>query len=586
MEKLEVMVHDLIWEKGEMVSSLVALTMAEAPSNQNRVFIGDLLSSGNSSYLVESVLGQGTFGTVTKCRNIADDKTVAIKMMRNHGSLVEQARTEVDVLIQLQLLDSDKSNLVKWYQVFTCKQHICLEFEHLDKSLYDFMEERFFQPLLLREIRPIVKQEPYRLKVIDFGLAHEVSAATQGAYIQTLPYRSPEVILGLPYTEATDMWSVGCVAAALYLGFLLYPGSSEYDMMRYIVETQGHPADTLLTHGEKTACFYQQDGNSKNISWNFKMQLMESTTTADKVSESNDRLLFGDILSGMLELDAARRLTPRQVLQHQFTSMHHLSIRYHVSPYVRSCFETMDLCENRTTDTGKAVVGSSSGSAYSVQQNLPSASALSQPQGINPHPCSTTRTSGSLNSGMKRKVDDENEVMSETSHLSKRVRCRSLRAHYACHQDDDSNIIRRHLPAPSVSSSSNCFQPSFVGKIADEDASDNHQLSNHKMKRVRKTSAAPSTSSSSSCTSPSAKRKMADCDASDNHQLTNHKIKRIRKNFAAPSTSSSSRCLTRSAKRKMADCDAFDNQLLTNHKIKRVRKDSAAPPTGSEQSPL
>ncbi|XP_056290697.1 homeodomain-interacting protein kinase 1-like [Pseudoliparis swirei] len=475
--------------------------MAEAPSNQNRVFIGDVLSSGNSSYLVESVLGQGTFGTVTKCRNIADNKTVAIKMMRNHGSLVEQARSEVDVLFQLQLLDSDKSNLVQWYQVFTCRQHICLEFEHLDKSLDDFMEERLFQPLLLREIRPIVKQEPYRIKVIDFGLAHKASAATQGAYIQTLPYRSPEVILGLPYTEATDMWSVGCVAAALYLGFLLYPGSSEYDMMRYIVETQGHPADTMLNHGEKTACFFQQDGNSKNISWNFKtpeqfhretgirssetrcekfsslydllhMQLIESTTTADKVSESNDRLLFGNILSGMLELDAARRLTPRQVLQHQFTSMHHMSSRYHVSPYVRSCFETMDLCENRTTDTGKAAVGSSSGSADSIQQNLPS--ALSQPQGINPLPCSTTRTSGSLMSRVKRKVDDENETMSETSHPSKRVQCGWLRAPYACHQVDDSNRIRRDLPAPSISSSSKCYSPSFV----DEDDSDNHQLSN------------------------------------------------------------------------------------------------------------
>jgi len=32
-------------------------------------------------------------------------------------------------------------------------------------------------------------QEPYRLKVIDFGLAHEVSDAAQGARIQSLPYR-------------------------------------------------------------------------------------------------------------------------------------------------------------------------------------------------------------------------------------------------------------------------------------------------------------------------------------------------------------------------------------------------------------
>lgn len=35
----------------------------------------------------------------------------------------------------------------------------------------------------------------------------------------------------------------------------------------------------------------------------------------------------------MLELDAAKRLTHRQVLQHQFTSMHHMANRYHVSPW-------------------------------------------------------------------------------------------------------------------------------------------------------------------------------------------------------------------------------------------------------------
>jgi len=65
---------------------------------------------------------------------------------------------QVDALLKLQLLDSEKSNVVQWYQVFTCKQHICLEFEHLDKSLYDFLKDRSFQPLLLKEIRPIVKQ--------------------------------------------------------------------------------------------------------------------------------------------------------------------------------------------------------------------------------------------------------------------------------------------------------------------------------------------------------------------------------------------------------------------------------------------
>ncbi|TNN71106.1 hypothetical protein EYF80_018626 [Liparis tanakae] len=47
---------------------------------------GDLLKSGSSRYPVEPVVGQGTFGTVVKCTNVADNKTVAVKMMRNRGS--------------------------------------------------------------------------------------------------------------------------------------------------------------------------------------------------------------------------------------------------------------------------------------------------------------------------------------------------------------------------------------------------------------------------------------------------------------------------------------------------------------------
>ena len=38
------------------------------------------------------------------------------------------------------------------------------------------------------------------------------------------PCRAPEVILSLPYNEAIDMWSLGCVLAELYLGWPLFPG--------------------------------------------------------------------------------------------------------------------------------------------------------------------------------------------------------------------------------------------------------------------------------------------------------------------------------------------------------------------------
>lgn len=43
--------------------------------------------------------------------------------------------------------------------------------------------------------------------------------------------RAPEIILGLPFSEAIDMWSLGCVIAELFLGWPLYPGALEYDQV-------------------------------------------------------------------------------------------------------------------------------------------------------------------------------------------------------------------------------------------------------------------------------------------------------------------------------------------------------------------
>ena len=48
--------------------------------------------------------------------------------------------------------------------------------------------------------------------------------------------RAPEIILGLPFCEAIDMWSLGCVIAELFLGWPLYPGASEYDQVRGFIK--------------------------------------------------------------------------------------------------------------------------------------------------------------------------------------------------------------------------------------------------------------------------------------------------------------------------------------------------------------
>jgi serine/threonine protein kinase len=55
------------------------------------------------------------------------------------------------------------------------------------------------------------------------------------------------------------MWSLGCVIAELFLGWPLYPGASEYDQIRFIVQTQGLPPSQMLAEAVKTHRFFRMN---------------------------------------------------------------------------------------------------------------------------------------------------------------------------------------------------------------------------------------------------------------------------------------------------------------------------------------
>lgn len=83
------------------------------------------------------------------------------------------------------------------------------------------------------------------VKLIDFGsscFSHEKIYT----YIQSRFYRAPEVMLGIPYTSAIDMWSLGCILAELATGFPIFPGETEIEQMTLIMELIGQPPTKLL----------------------------------------------------------------------------------------------------------------------------------------------------------------------------------------------------------------------------------------------------------------------------------------------------------------------------------------------------
>lgn len=67
-----------------------------------------------------------------------------------------------------------------------------------------------------------------------------------------------QVVLGCSYGVAIDMWSLGCIAAELFLGLPLFPGASEHDLLVRIVEMLGLPPQHVLERAQHTSKFFKR----------------------------------------------------------------------------------------------------------------------------------------------------------------------------------------------------------------------------------------------------------------------------------------------------------------------------------------
>ncbi|XP_068717636.1 homeodomain-interacting protein kinase 3-like [Montipora capricornis] len=382
---------------------------SETAGNSNsegdyKVVLHEELCSATSRYEVLEFLGRGTFGQVVKCWKKGTNELCAIKILKDHPSYARQGQIEIGILAKLSAENSEAFNFVRAIECFQHKNHTCLVFEMLQQNLYDYLKQSKFNPLPLRHIRPIVQQvlvalsklkslglihadlkpenimlvdpekQPFRVKVIDFGSATQVSKAVCSSYLQSRYYRAPEVILGLPFNEAIDTWSLGCVIAELFLGWPLYPGSSEYDQIRYISQTQGLPSDHLLTNGSKSLKFFKKALSSTTglLEWKMKtgseheretkiksqearkyifncldemsqVNMPSNLVGNERVAEKIDRYEFTDLLKRTLVIDPGKRITPDEALRHPFITLAHLVDFAHCNTF-NLAVKSMQVC--------------------------------------------------------------------------------------------------------------------------------------------------------------------------------------------------------------------------------------------------
>uniref|UniRef100_A0A3Q3LR75 Protein kinase domain-containing protein n=1 Tax=Mastacembelus armatus TaxID=205130 RepID=A0A3Q3LR75_9TELE len=308
------------------------------------------LDIDSTRYLVMDIMGEGSYGQVFKCLNLITGKTTAVKIHKDGES--ESILWEMEMLQAIRSLDTKKKNIVKFTEDFKSHDCSCLPFEMLDKSLWNLMTEKEGKSLSLNEIRPVTQQlmvafealkdlgimhldlkpdnvmlvnhkdQPFRIKLIDFGLAHPVGLLKAGVEMQAVPYRAPEVMLGLPLSEAVDVWGVGCIMGFMYFGDHLWR-----------LKTRGEYEDATGIKPDNLKDFLSYARNLEDAVARWYEKRGDT--------EYEDRMAFLSLLKGCLHFDPARRICSGEALKHRFITMVHLVDEMGTSSYVDAALQLM-----------------------------------------------------------------------------------------------------------------------------------------------------------------------------------------------------------------------------------------------------
>jgi len=165
------------------------------------------------------------------------------------------------------------------------------------------------------------------IKVIDFGsscfenekglIDFWLFLMLVYTYIQSRFYRSPEVILGMTYGMAIDMWSVGCILAELYTGYPLFPGENEQEQLACIMEVFGPPEKYLVEKSARKKLFFDSNGKPKPVVSSKGKRRRPSTKTLAQALNCGDEL-FVDFVARCMRWSPDSRMTPEEGLQHPF----------------------------------------------------------------------------------------------------------------------------------------------------------------------------------------------------------------------------------------------------------------------------
>ncbi|GAB2268757.1 hypothetical protein Dimus_003703 [Dionaea muscipula] len=217
-------------------------------------------------------IGQGTYSSVYRGRDLETRKIVAMKKVRFVNMDPDSVRFMAREILILRKLDHP--NVMKLECIATSRgsNSLYLIFEYMEHDLaglaarpgVKFTEAQIkcYMQQLLRGLehchsRGVLHRDikgsnllidcDGNLKIGDFGLAtcfgkNQKHAMT--SRVVTLWYRPPELLLGsTDYGVSVDLWSSGCILAELFYGKPIMPGRTEVEQLHKIYKLCGSPAE-------------------------------------------------------------------------------------------------------------------------------------------------------------------------------------------------------------------------------------------------------------------------------------------------------------------------------------------------------
>uniref|UniRef100_A0A3B3Z6N7 Stress-activated protein kinase JNK n=1 Tax=Periophthalmus magnuspinnatus TaxID=409849 RepID=A0A3B3Z6N7_9GOBI len=381
------------------------------------VEVGDSTFTVLKRYQNLKPIGSGAQGIVCAGYDAVLDRNVAIKKLSRPFQNQTHAKRAYRELVLMKCVNH--KNIISLLNVFTPQksleefQDVYLVMELMDANLcqviqmeldHERMSYLLYQMLcgikhlhsagiIHRDLKPsnIVVKSDCTLKILDFGLARTAGTSfMMTPYVVTRYYRAPEVILGMGYKENVDIWSVGCIMGEMVRHKILFPGRDYIDQWNKVIEQLGTPSPEFMKKLQPTVRNYVEN-RPKYAGLTFPKLFPDCLFPADSEHNKLKASQARDLLSKMLIIDPAKRISVDEALQHPYINVWYdpAEVEAVSSPYQRtidpllSVFDWAKLIykevmnfEERTKNGVVKGQPSPSGAAVNSSDSLPPSSSI------------------------------------------------------------------------------------------------------------------------------------------------------------------------------------------------------------------